>query len=60
MTREPCLCGDPECPRCFPASLWRKRRERDEAMADYLRDKRIDDELTGDLPESPKDSPADE
>jgi hypothetical protein len=22
---EPCLCGDPECPRCFPDS-WRTHR----------------------------------
>jgi hypothetical protein len=20
MSAEPCLCGDPECPRCFPRS----------------------------------------
>lgn len=47
---EPCLCGDPECPRCFPCQAMRRKRERAELMADYLRDKRIDDELTGDLP----------
>jgi hypothetical protein len=34
----PCLCGDPECGRCFPGAYYERRaearRERDEARAD--------------------------
>ena len=45
--QEPCLCGDPECPRCFPPfheaantdadavyEQWRERRSDDEARDD--------------------------
>ena len=31
---EPCLCGDPECPRCFPRS---RERPFDESRADEER-----------------------
>ena len=40
---EPCMCGDPECVRCFPAILDDARREREEALADYLH-QRMQDE----------------
>ena len=31
---EPCLCGDPECPACFPGAGAARRREREEARAE--------------------------
>jgi hypothetical protein len=52
---EPCLCGDPECPRCFP----RYYSERDEGdMIDdaYERatQERVDDEREAQTKKEPK------
>ena len=41
---EGCLCGDPECARCFPSILDDARRERDEALADDLHQRQQDAE----------------
>lgn len=44
MTRrgifEPCLCGDPECPRCFPGAFEHEEEGFDETLADEERQER--------------------
>ena len=46
---EPCLCGDTECPRCFPEAADRLRRQWEEEEADYLHQREIDDADDEDL-----------
>lgn len=40
--RERCLCGDPECPRCYPRS---RRRQDDDDYGDWLYEQRKQDRL---------------
>lgn len=41
---EPCLCGDPYCPRCFPNQYdWEDYEDADEAY-DAERQRKIDEE----------------
>ena len=37
---EPCLCGDPYCPRCFPENTDWDRKDQDDATTDYEHDRR--------------------
>lgn len=39
---EPCLCGDPECRRCFP--FYGEKREDEDAAYERQRQQEIDDE----------------
>ena len=42
MPSEPCLCGDPECHKCFPQPYL---EEDEDAAYEYMKQKQIDDEL---------------
>ena len=54
-TPEPCLCGDPECPRCYPLvsvaqSLWDYEYDDDgydETLADEERQERLKERSCG-------------
>jgi hypothetical protein len=42
---EPCLCGDPACASCFPASYRQAREwERDQAVRDRMTAEELDAE----------------
>lgn len=38
---EPCLCGDPECRRCFPGNRYPREQFYDETRADEEREERL-------------------
>jgi len=43
--REPCLCGDPECGRCFPRPSRRARMLADDDYGDALYEQRKQERL---------------
>jgi len=43
--REPCLCGAPDCPRCFPFTWRQSAAQCDEGAEDEERPRDDDDDL---------------
>lgn len=44
MTKDPCLCGDPECPRCFDQDYEYDSFQLDQLTDDWM-DKYLDSEI---------------
>jgi hypothetical protein len=38
-----CMCGDDDCPRCYPSNYYDDRREYDDATGDYRTDRLMDE-----------------